>query len=69
MLRAAIFCATTGRRSTPGPVLPSFSAGSFLAAPEGRLGVCAWALRGFNGSEQTPAAPAKGADDQKESFP
>lgn len=35
--------------------VPSFSAGSCcLSAPEGRLGACAWALRGFDKQNQEP---------------
>src|SRR5437588_436961 len=34
------------RRFRLRPCPPCFSAGCFLSAPEGRLGVCAWALRG-----------------------
>src|ERR1700691_3505359 len=38
---------SNGEPARLGPALPSFSAGSCcLSPPEGRLGVCAWALRG-----------------------
>src|SRR5215471_13643751 len=55
-----------GRPLRPGSALPSFSAVSCsLSSPEGRLGACAWALRGFQAGS-TPRAPAMGAGHEKE---
>src|SRR6516164_9629654 len=53
------------RKACPGP--PSFLAGSFcLRSPEGRPGVCAWALRGRQ--RTSPPAPAIGATDAKDPY-
>src|SRR4051812_9494187 len=47
-----------GRPDGRRPMLPSFSLGSCsLSAPEGRLGVRAWALRGFQ-TDRNPERPA-----------
>jgi hypothetical protein len=49
------------------PRPPCFLAGfCFLSAPEGRLGVCAWALRGFERDHQTLQRPLKRRTTQKE---
>ena len=46
------------RSPMPGLMPLSFSAGSCcLSAPEGRLGACAWALRGFAEAPGTPERP------------
>ena len=54
-----------GVRLRPRP--PCFLAGfCFLSAPEGRLGVCAWALRGFERDHQTLQRPLNRRTTQKE---
>ena len=51
----------------PGRMLPSFSAGSCcLSAPEGRLGVCAWALRGFAEHQEPQSASDQSASAKRE---
>ena len=53
----------------PGRMPPSFSAGSFcLSAPEGRLGACAWALRGSTEHQEPQSAPQSGRKDEKDHF-
>src|SRR5262245_66397748 len=57
--------ARSPRGLRPPPAAPSFSAGSCsLPSPEGRLGVCAWALRGRG--RKPRSARAKGASHEKD---
>ena len=62
------FRAMTREAVSARPALPSFSAGSCsLSPPEGRLGVCAWALRGSTeATEPTSARTRKAGANEKD---